>query len=96
MVREFGFSGDYIHDLASVYRESSLSPAARRGRASRLEKPWRTYMRVSRVLPQARNKELTGLRNTVTTHLLGRKTAGMKLRPSARVGLEWARLAAGN
>jgi CRISPR-associated protein Csm1 len=96
MVREFGFAGNFIHDLASVYRESRASAMTRRGRVVRVEKPWRTYMQVSRVLPTGRSKEFANLRNTVITHLLGRKTTGMKLRPSSRVGLEWARLAAGN
>ena len=95
LARDYGFSGDYIHDLASVYRESFSARAARRTKAVRIERPWRTYMRVSEVIPQARGKEFANLRNTVVTHLLGKRSAGMKLRPSARVGLEWARLAAG-
>ena len=95
MVRDFGFARDYIDDLAAVYRDSFSARAARRGKSVRADKPWRTYMRVSRVIPPTRGKELTNLRNTVITHLLGKKTAGLKLRPSARVGLEWARLAAG-
>jgi hypothetical protein len=36
------------------------------------------------------------VRNAVITNLVGKKTAGLKLRPSGRVGLEWARLAAGD
>jgi CRISPR-associated protein Csm1 len=96
MVREFGVAPDYIEDLASVYRDSFSAHAARRAKTVRADKPWRTYMRVSRVIPPSRGKELTSLRNTVITHLLGKKTTGLKLRPSARVGLEWARRAAGN
>jgi CRISPR-associated protein Csm1 len=95
LVREFKFPADYIHDLASVYRESYSARALRRGKAVRADKPWRTYMRVSKVIPQARGKELNNVRNAVITNLIGKKTAGLKLRPSARVGLEWARLAAG-
>jgi hypothetical protein len=52
-------------------------------------------MRVSQVLPQPHGKESNNLRSTIITHLLGKKSSGVKLRPSARVGLEWARLAAG-
>ena len=92
-VREFGLANDYIRDLVSVYRES-FSGRVGRTRGARVEKPWRTYMRVSEVIPQGRGKELANLRSTIITHLLGRKTAGLKLRASARVGLEWARLAA--
>lgn len=95
MVRDYGFPSGFINDLASVYRESGLASAARRAKSVRVEKPWRTYLQVTQVLPQGKGKDLAALRNTVTTHLLGRKTAGMKLRPSSRVGLEWARLAAG-
>jgi len=96
LVREHGFAPGYINDLASVYRESFSARALRRSKAARVDKPWRTYMRVSRVIPQTRGKEVINLRNTIVTHLLGKKTAGLKLRPSARVGLEWARLAAGS
>jgi CRISPR-associated protein Csm1 len=96
LVREFGYSPAYINDLAAVYREAFSARAARTSKAIRVEKPWRTYMRLSRVIPQSRGKELSNIRNTVITHLVGKKTAGFKLRPSARVGLEWARLAAGD
>lgn len=96
LVREFGYSPAYINDLAAVYREAFSARATRTSKAIRVEKPWRTYMRLSRVIPQSRGKELSNIRNTVITNLVGKKTAGFKLRPSARVGLEWARLAAGD
>ena len=95
LVRDFRFAPDYINDLASVYRES-FSAQARKGKAARIDKPWRTYVRVSRVIPQTRGKEVINLRSTILTHLLGKKMSGLKLRPSARIGLEWARLAAGS
>ena len=95
LVRDFGYSPDYIHDLASVYREAFAARGVRR-KAARIDKPWRTYMRVSRVIPQSRSKEVTGIRTAVITSLIGRRTAALKLRPSARVGLEWARMAAGS
>ncbi len=94
LVREFGYSPDYINDLASVYREASGRSARRK--SARVDKPWRTYMRLSRVIPQARSRDLNNLRNTVIASLIGKRTAGMKLRPSGRIGLEWARLAAGS
>jgi len=96
LVTRFGYPADYIHDLASVYREAFSTRAGRRSKVVRVDKPWRTYLRLSRVIPQARGKEASGLRNAVITNLVGKRTAGMKLRPSARVGLEWARLAAGS
>lgn len=95
LVRDFGFSPGYINDLASVYREAFSGRISRR-KAARVDKPWRTYMRLSRVIPQTRGKEVNNLRNAVIANLIGKRTAALKLRPSARVGLEWARLAAGN
>jgi CRISPR-associated protein Csm1 len=96
LARGFGFSPIFINDLASVYREAFSAGAGRRSKAVRVDRPWRTYMRLSRVIPQARGKEFLNLRNAVITSLLGTRSAGIKLRPSARVGLEWARLAANN
>lgn len=96
LVKKFGYPAGYIHDLASVYREAFSTRPGRRGKAVRVDKPWRTYMRVSRVIPPARSRESGNLREAVITNLAGKRAAGMKLRPSARVGLEWARLAAGN
>jgi CRISPR-associated protein Csm1 len=96
LVRDFRFSPDYVHDLASVYRESFSGRVQRRTKAVKIDKPWRTFMRLSTVIPQGRGKELNNVRNAVITNLVGKKTAGLKLRPSGRVGLEWARLAAGD
>lgn len=95
LVRDFGFSPGYINDLASVYREAFAARISRR-KAARVDKPWRTYMRLSRVIPQTRGKEVNNLRNAVIANLIGKRTAALKLRPSARVGLEWARLATGS
>lgn len=94
LARDFGLSPDYINDLASVYREAFSARAGRRAKSVRVDRPWRTYMRVLRVMPQARGKEFSSLRNAVITNLLGTRSAGIKLRPSARVGLEWARFVA--
>jgi CRISPR-associated protein Csm1 len=96
LVRDFGYSPEYIHDLAAFYRESASTREARRNKAVRVEKPWRTYMRVSSVIPQPRTREAANVRTSIITNLVGKRAAGFKLRPSARVGLEWARLAASN
>ncbi|MBV9300721.1 MAG: hypothetical protein JOY62_09315 [Acidobacteriaceae bacterium] len=96
LVEEFGYQPEYIHDLAAVHREAFPARVAGRMKPVRVDKPWRTYMRLSRVVPQSRGKEVSNLRNAVITDLMGKKGAGFKLRPSARVGLEWARLAAGD
>jgi len=95
LVREFGYSPDYIQDLASIYREALSSRSSRR-KAARIDKPWRIYMRLARVIPQSRGKELNNLRNNVIASLIGKRTSALKLRPSGRVGLEWARLATGS
>lgn len=94
LVNEFGFAPEYIHNLASVYREAPLARSVRR-KTARVDKPWRTYMRLASVIPQARGKELNNVRNNVIASLIGKRTASLKLRPSGRVGLEWARLASG-
>ncbi len=94
LVREFRYPTNFLNDVAAVYREAFSVRAARRAKAVRVDKPWRTYMRLSRVIPPARNKEQNNLRNAAINNLIGKRSAGIKLRPSARVGLEWARLAA--
>ncbi len=95
LVREYGYSPGYIGDLASVYREAFSARAGRRAKAVRMEKPWRTYMRVSRVIPAPPTREASGVRNAIVGGLTGARAGGWKLQPSARVALEWARLAAG-
>ena len=95
LVRDFGFSPEYIHDLASVYREALPSRSSKK-KTARVDRPWRTYMRLAAVIPQARGKELNNVRNSVIASLIGKRTASLKLRPSGRVGLEWARLASGS
>lgn len=91
--RDFGYPAGCINDLASVYRETLSMRAGRRAKAVRVEKPWRTYMRVSRVIPPPRTREAAGVRNAIVGSLSGARSAGGKLLPSARVALEWARLA---
>jgi CRISPR-associated protein Csm1 len=92
LVADFGYSPQYIYDLASVYREGSATRSTRR-KAARVDKPWRTYMRLATVIPQSRGKEVNNVRNAVINSLIGKRTNAVKLRPSGRVGLEWARLA---
>ncbi len=94
LVKEFRYSPEYIQDLAAVYREAYSTLATRRNKAIRVDRPWRTYMRLTGVIPPSRNKEMSNLRSQIFTNLVGKSTANLKLRPSSRVGLEWARLAA--
>jgi CRISPR-associated protein Csm1 len=96
LVKDFDYSAEYIHDLASVYRDAYSAQATRRAKAIRVDKPWRTYMRLSRIIPVSKQRDLNQLRSSVITNLIGTNTANAKLRPSGRVGLEWARLATEN
>jgi CRISPR-associated protein Csm1 len=94
LVRDHYYPAEYLNDLASVYRESFSARVARRSKALRTDRRWRTYLRLSRVIPQPRGKEQSNLRNAIITNLMAKRTAGVKLRPAARVALEWARLVA--
>jgi CRISPR-associated protein Csm1 len=96
LVKEFGYPAEYIHDLASVYREAYSAQATRRAKPIRVDRPWLTYMRLSRIIPASKQRELNVLRNGLIAQLIGTKTANAKLRPSGRAGLEWARLATEN
>jgi CRISPR-associated protein Csm1 len=93
LIKDFHYSAEDIHDLASVYREAYSAQATRRAKAIRVDKPWRTYMRLSRIIPVSKQRDLSQLRNSLIGNLVGTNTANAKLRPSGRVGLEWARLA---
>jgi CRISPR-associated protein Csm1 len=96
LVKEFGYPAEYVRDLASVYREAYSAQATRKTKAIRVDKPWRTYLRLGRIIPPSKQRDLNQLRNSLITNLIGTKTANAKLRPSGRVGLEWARLATDN
>jgi CRISPR-associated protein Csm1 len=96
LVKDFRYPAEYVHDLALVYREAYSAQATRRTKAVRIDKPWLTYMRLTRIIPASKQRELSTLRSGLFTHLIGSTTANAKLRPSGRVGLEWARLATEN
>lgn len=96
LVHDFGYGPDTINAVASIYRETFSLRATRRNKPVRVDKPWRAYMRLKQVLPEGRTREIRNLINAVTANLVGKYTPAYKLRPSSRVGLEWARLAAGD
>jgi CRISPR-associated protein Csm1 len=89
LVTEFGTSPDYINELCGIYRETGLV-SRRKARAT--ERPWRVHRRIHRILPTSRDREFQKARTTVITDLAGKNPAHVKLRPSGRVALEWARL----
>ncbi len=90
LVREFGSSPEYIKELCGIYRESAQTS---RRRSVRTERPWRIHRRVQRILPVARDRDFHKARSSVIADLVGKNPANVKLRPSGRVALEWARLA---
>jgi CRISPR-associated protein Csm1 len=89
LIAEFGSSPEYIDELCGIYRETAVT-TTRKGRAT--ERPWRFHRRLNRILPAARDREFQKARNSVITELVGKNPAHVKLRPSGRVALEWARL----
>ena len=89
LVREFGTSPEYINELCGIYRETA-GTSRRKGRAT--ERPWRFHRRVNRILPTSRDREFQKARTAVIADLAGKNPAHVKLRPSGRVALEWARL----
>jgi CRISPR-associated protein Csm1 len=92
MVDEFGVPAQYLRDLCGIYRDSRRGPAPESGRGRRVERPWRFHRRLNHILGVSRNRDFQKARNALVTDLVGRNTANLKLRPSGRVALEWARL----
>jgi len=87
MVTDFGIAPEYIRELCGIYRQTKKSGTARRP-----ERPWRFHRRLSRILGASRSRDFQRARATLVTDLAGRNPANLKLRPSGRVALEWARL----
>jgi CRISPR-associated protein Csm1 len=89
LVRDFGAPPEYIRELCGIYRETA--PGSRR-RSIRMERPWRVHRKLQRVIPASRDREFQKARNSIIVDLVGKNPANVKLRPSGRVALEWARL----
>jgi CRISPR-associated protein Csm1 len=90
MVTDFGASPEYIRELCGIYRETKKTGG---GQRSRVERPWRFHRRLNRILGTSRSREYQKARASLVTDLAGKNPANLKLRPSGRVALEWARLA---
>lgn len=90
MVTEFGAPPEYIRELCGIYRETRKSGGG--ARAGRVERPWRFHRRLNRILGSSRSREYQKARAGLVTDLAGKNPANLKLRPSGRVALEWARL----
>ncbi len=87
MVGEFGVAPQYIRDLCGIYRETRRPPGAKR-----VERPWRFHRRLLRILGSSRARDFQKARASLIADLVGKNPANLKLRPSGRVALEWARL----
>src|ERR1700722_1126863 len=92
MVREFGVAPQYLRDLCGIYRDTRRAPGAKR-----VERPWRFHRRLLRILvgPRpgtSRSRDFQKARASLIADLVGKNPANLKLRPSGRVALEWARL----
>ena len=87
MVRQFGIAPQYIRDLCGIYRETKRAPGARR-----VERPWRFHRRLYRILGSSRSRNFQKARASLIADLVGKNPVNLKLRPSGRVALEWARL----
>jgi CRISPR-associated protein Csm1 len=87
MVQQFGIAPQYIRDLCGIYRETRRTPGGRRN-----ERPWRFHRRLNRILGSSRARDFQKARAGLIADLVGKNPANLKLRPSGRVGLEWARL----
>jgi CRISPR-associated protein Csm1 len=87
MVQQFGVAPQYIRDLCGIYRETRRAPGGRRN-----ERPWRFHRRLNRILGSSRTRDFQKARAGLIADLVGKNPAHLKLRPSGRVALEWARL----
>lgn len=87
MVRQFDVPAQYIRDLCAIYRETRRAPGTRR-----VERPWRFHRRLLRILGGSRARDFQKARASLIADLVGKNPANIKLRPSGRVALEWARL----
>lgn len=87
MVRDFGIEPQYIRDLSGIYRETRRAPGSKR-----VERPWRFHRRLYRILGTSRSRDFQKARASLIADLVGKNPVNLKLRPSGRVALEWARL----
>jgi hypothetical protein len=81
-----------------MYRETRARMSRRQARRSGGERPWRYHRRIRRILggPRApgEQREFQKARTALIADLIGRSAVTVKLRPTGRVALEWARLSA--
>ena len=96
LIDDFGCPPQLLGDLAAFYRETDRVLPARAGRRAveTQDRPWRFHRRLGRVLDvPARSREYQKARKSLLEEFLNRRQASVKLKPSGRVALDWARLA---
>jgi len=89
MVNDLGSSRQFLHELAAFYRQGGRLWGAGE---ERFEKPWQFERRLNRLLAGARDREAQKLRAHLSSEMMGKSAAQVKLRPAGLVALEWARL----
>jgi CRISPR-associated protein Csm1 len=86
LIHDFRMSRQFLYQLRSLYRRDAY------GQGANASGGWRFQRRFNRILSGTRDREFQKLRTHLMNELVGRKSAGMKLRPAGLVALEWARL----
>jgi len=84
LIHDFKMSRQLLHQLRSLYRREAYGEG--------VQGAWRFQRRFNRILSGTRDREFQKLRTHLINELVGRKSAGVKLRPAGLVALEWARL----
>ena len=96
LIDDFGCPPQLLGELAAFYREtdSNLAGRGRRKAVETHDRPWRFYRRLGRVLDvPSRSRDYQKARKSLLEEFLNRRQASVKLKPSGRVALDWARLA---
>lgn len=95
LVEEYRCSPSYLGELAGFYRESDRALPVRvsKARGERQLRPWRLHGRLNRMLEGPDNRrDYQKARDRLISEFVQRNQAQLRLRPSGRVALEWARL----
>jgi CRISPR-associated protein Csm1 len=86
LIHDSRMSKQFLYQLRSFYRRDAD------GDGVDVQRTWRVQRRFNRILSGTRQREFQKLRIHLINEMVGRKSAGVKLRPAGLVALEWARL----
>lgn len=91
LVKEFKCSTQFLDELKGFYPESRGT--GRRG-VAKFDRPWRFWRRLAVTLDpderRSRSREFAKLRDALAAEVIGKNVGQARLRPTGRVGLEWA------